>query len=96
MSTEIYYFSGTGNSLWAVQQLTERLGDVTVIPMARVLRQGGPPLSTDVVGLVHPLFYYGLPRIVSDFVSAIDLQRAQPPYATPADTVDLHSDPGGV
>jgi formate hydrogenlyase subunit 6/NADH:ubiquinone oxidoreductase subunit I len=77
MGTTLYYFSGTGNSLWTVQQLTERLEDVVVTPMAQVLRQGGPPLSTDVVGLVHPLFYYGLPRIVSDFVSAADLQKAE-------------------
>ncbi len=77
MGTTLYYFSGTGNSLWVTQQLSERLDDVVVTPMAQVLRHGGPPLSTDGVGLVHPLFYYGLPRIVSDFLSATDLQKAE-------------------
>ena len=36
MSTEIYYFSGTGNSLFIAKELQKRLPDSMLIPIVRV------------------------------------------------------------
>lgn len=37
MSTEIYYFSGTGNSLHVVQELQKRIPQAKLIPMVSLL-----------------------------------------------------------
>ena len=39
MHTEIYYFSGTGNSLYMAKELQNRLPHSTLIPMASLMRQ---------------------------------------------------------
>ena len=39
MSIEIYYFSGTGNSLHVAQQLRKRLPDCTLIPILSLVNR---------------------------------------------------------
>lgn len=37
MTTEIYYFSGTGNSLYVARELQKRIPDSTLVPIAALL-----------------------------------------------------------
>jgi len=39
MSTEIYYFSGTGNSFYAAKELQKRIIDSKLIPIVSLLKQ---------------------------------------------------------
>lgn len=67
MSSIIYYYTGTGNSLWTARALAEKLGDTELIPMHQMnhcLHKG----STDVVGLVFPVHMWGVPHLVRDFL----------------------------
>lgn len=58
----IYYFSGTGNSLHAANQLALRLSD-KVSPMVH------PEATTDdTIGLVFPVYAWGVPNVVEKFV----------------------------
>ena len=66
MHTRLYYYTGTGNSLWAARQLAERLdGEVSLVP----LRAGCPLPDTPCErnGLVFPVHMWGLPRRVVEF-----------------------------
>jgi ferredoxin len=70
MSTSIYYFTGTGNSLHAARTVAEQLGDSKVINIAR----SGPGIiedPSDTVGIVFPVFYGNPPNIVKDFAARL-------------------------
>ena len=58
----IYYFSGTGNSLFVAQHLAGLLGE-TVQPMTEADTPEG-----ESVGLVFPVYGWGIPNVVGEFV----------------------------
>jgi ferredoxin len=64
----IYWFSGTGNSLYTARKLSDELGGVPLYPMPlgapeeEVGGEGGK------VGFVFPSYYGNLPRVVRAFV----------------------------
>jgi ferredoxin/flavodoxin len=67
MSTVLYYFSATGNSLATARDLASELEGAQVIPMAKALNSGGSE-QYDKVGIVFPVYMFGLPLIVKDFL----------------------------
>jgi ferredoxin/flavodoxin len=74
VSTEIYYFSGTGNSLVVARDITEKLGGkLKSIPA--VMDQESIKIDADALGIVTPAYYMRMPRIVEGFVGKLtDLQ----------------------
>lgn len=36
MNTSLYYYTGTGNSLWIARMLAKELGDAGIIPISRI------------------------------------------------------------
>jgi len=72
-STRIYFFSGTGNSLWAARFLAERLGDCSLEPMVGAL-DGGAPIrpQEERIGLVFPVYMYRMPFLVVRFIRALE------------------------
>jgi len=72
MKTSIYYYTGTGNSLWAARQLAGELKSAAVNSM----RRGAPESdNADAIGLVFPVHIWGLPRRVIDFVSRLPAEK---------------------
>ena len=65
--TEIYYFSGTGNSLAVARDLAGRLG-ARLIPLASVAEQESINPAADAVGLVFPLYDFKPPSVVERFI----------------------------
>lgn len=64
----IYYFSGTGNSKHVAQCLAEETGDdLKFIPTCEF--QG----YSDVLGFVFPVYSWGVPAIVLDFIRALPM-----------------------
>lgn len=66
----IFYFSGTGNSRWAAQQLAKRLGDTA----RDILEPGGRPAALEAeerVGLVFPVYAWGVPGPVLSFARSL-------------------------
>lgn len=79
MKTLVYYFTGTGNSLAVANGLCSQLGDCELAPIASALRTPGPIApDADRVGIVSPLYFYGLPSLVAEFSRCLDLARV--PY----------------
>jgi ferredoxin len=73
VSTRIYHFSGTGNSLWAARTLAEHMDDCSLEPMVSALAAGGPVRpSEDRIGLVFPVYMYRMPHLVRRFVEALE------------------------
>jgi flavodoxin len=54
VSSEIYYFSGTGNSLQVARELQARLSESNLVPIVRLLRDETIETHADTVGLVFP------------------------------------------
>ena len=71
MSTVIYYYTGTGNSLWTARALAEKLGDTALIPMHR-MNPGSHGCKADTVGLVFPVHIWGVPSLVRNFLQAME------------------------
>ena len=76
MKTTIYFFTGTGNSLKIARDLAEKLEECELVSMAKVIQQDHIAATSEKVGFVFPLYYYGLPNIVYDFIEKIDLDKA--------------------
>jgi len=98
MSTEIYYFTSTGNSLVVARELAARTdGTLTSIPSA----MGAERIRSDAdaIGIVFPVYYAslggsGLPRIVERFVAKLEDVGTQYVFAVcthsggPGDTIE--------
>ena len=59
MNTEIYYYSGTGNSLHVARELQRRIPESNLIPIVRLLGNDMVKTSADTVGFVFPNFCLG-------------------------------------
>ena len=75
VSTAIYYFSGTGNSLVVARDIAEKTNG-TLISIPSLLKEEAIKTEADVIGLVFPVFYAtndcGIPLIVARFVSKLE------------------------
>ena len=76
MKTTIYYFSGTGNSLKIAREVAEGLEECVLVPIAKVWQQDQLVSTSEKVGFIFPLYYYGLPKIVFDFINNIELAKS--------------------
>ncbi len=52
MSTEIYYFSGTGNSLFVARELQHRIPGAKLIPIISLLNSDAIKTTAETVGIV--------------------------------------------
>ena len=71
----IFYFSATGNSRHVAQCLQMANGGI-LVPMDTCLLEGQHKFSVDEacsVGFVFPVYFWGLPTIVADFIAALQL-----------------------
>ena len=74
MKTIIYYFTGTGNSLAAAKAICNRLGDCELVSIPFL--SGSPSEihpAADRVGIVCPVYDFGLPSLVAAFAERLDL-----------------------
>ena len=77
MSTTIYYFSGTGNSLSVARKLAEGIGNCELVPIAKTLGQTDIVPEAEIVGLLFPVYFWGMPKIVEDFIEKLDLNKTE-------------------
>jgi Pyruvate/2-oxoacid:ferredoxin oxidoreductase delta subunit/flavodoxin len=77
MSTEIYYFSGTGNSLHIARELQRRMPETRLIPIVSLLDVEPVKAGAEAVGFVFPQYASMAPRIVEGFIERLDLGLAE-------------------
>ena len=71
MSIDIYYFSGTGNSLSVAKDIAAQTGG-NLIPIASVVDKDVINPDSDVIGIVFPVYYTELPVIIKRFAGKLD------------------------
>jgi ferredoxin/flavodoxin len=77
MSTAIYYFSGTGNSLHVAKELQKRIPGSDLIPVVGLLGQDVIETQAETVGFVFPIHLTTLPIPMREFVKKLDPRSAE-------------------
>ena len=69
----IFYFSGTGNSAWAAQQLAHLTGD----EVYDITALTNPPdvQSAEQIGFVFPIYAWGVPEPMVTFAKKLKKKR---------------------
>jgi len=66
--TKIYYFSGTGNTLWSAREIAGIIGDeCALINIGLEVSKGETVVEADAVILLFPSYAFGLPLAVRRF-----------------------------
>jgi flavodoxin len=77
MTTTIYYFTGTGNSLTAAKKIAAELEGCRLVPIASLYAMNGDVIpESDRIGIVCPVYFSGLPVMVAEFAGRLDLSRS--------------------
>jgi ferredoxin len=70
MESTIFYYTGTGNSLWVARTLAKLLGDTQLISISNWMKEKKPVYSS-CIGLVFPVHMWGVPSPIIKFISEI-------------------------
>ena len=83
MDTTIYYFTGTGNSLYIAREIARHLpGKTTLVPIPALMNRGGEITApAGRVGFAFPVYAGGPPLMVAEFARRIDLSAAEQTFA---------------
>lgn len=73
----IFYFSGTGNSLYAAKRIAEHNKE-ELVSISAVINRGSKFYEftlkdNEIIGFVYPIYAWGPPRIVLDFIQRLKL-----------------------
>jgi len=80
MMTELYYFSGTGNSLVVARDIARQLKG-KLIPLAALMNRERIRTNADVIGIIFPVHNVvngGVPLIIRSFLAKLEFNAA--PY----------------
>ncbi len=70
VKTDLYYFTGTGNTLWIAKQIAEHLDNTELHSIPNVINHDGG-ITGENIGVVCPIYMYDIPHIVVDFIGKI-------------------------
>ena len=73
MKNTIYWFSGTGNSLYVAKKLAEAIKDSELVPISGGIPAEAVGGENSKIGFVFPSYYGELPRIVRGFAEKLDI-----------------------
>jgi Pyruvate/2-oxoacid:ferredoxin oxidoreductase delta subunit/flavodoxin len=71
MSTEIYYFSGSGNSFTVAKDVATKL-NAFLTPIMSVINQESINTEADIIGVVFPIYDFKPPQFMESFISKIE------------------------
>lgn len=78
----IFYFTGTGNSLYAAQRLGTVFGE-NLVNITEAVKRDECSYELEpgeMAGFVFPVYFYGIPVIVDDFIRKLSLHGRGEPY----------------
>ncbi len=77
MTTRIYYFSGTGNSLNIAQDMRRQLGDTELISISKILEtEEEIVIDAKCVGFIFPVYFANVPSIVERFMNRVRFKNS--------------------
>lgn len=77
MKIQVFYFSGTGNSLHVARELKQRIPEIELIPVVVTLKKDSVEVAAQMVGLVFPLHFFTIPYPVEQFIGKLNLQSVK-------------------
>ncbi|MDL2229067.1 EFR1 family ferrodoxin [Treponema sp. OttesenSCG-928-L16] len=89
MKNRIYFFTGTGNSLKAAKDIAASLGNCEITAIRKGM-DTNIPAGYERIGFVFPVYFFGLPEMVAEFVRRSNLSKETAGYFFALAT------PGGV
>ena len=78
----IFYFTGTGNSLFVALKIQKADGG-ELIDMGKALKEKNFDYTLEKgekVGFVFPVYFYGLPTITAEFIDKLNLKTDETPF----------------
>ncbi|MBU3144017.1 EFR1 family ferrodoxin [Clostridium sp. CF012] len=75
METSIYYFSGTGNSLYISKRIAEKMGNVKLHSITKIERKH--VINSEVIGLIFPVHALDIPVMVKEFITNTDMKKVK-------------------
>jgi formate hydrogenlyase subunit 6/NADH:ubiquinone oxidoreductase subunit I len=94
MGTNLYYFSATGNSLFAAKALQKRIPDCSLQSIIKTVENTVVHPDSTAVGLVFPVYFSGMPTAVESFIRKIDFSGVD--YIFVAATKSQFTSPGTI
>lgn len=76
MKTKIFYFSTTGNSLVLARDIGNKLDESELISIPAVMN-GHVDVANSNLGFIFPVYGWGVPRIVVEFIKGLKLENRQ-------------------
>lgn len=91
----IFYFSGTGNSLWVAKKLAE-LQDDQILFIPKLMEEKRGPFSftlkkDEKLGFVFPVYAWAPPKIVSEFINNLVITNRNEHYTYSVCTCGDHA-----
>jgi len=74
--TTIFYFSGTGNSLWIARSLARELGNTEIVSMVG-WDETQHIIESQIIGMVFPVHIWGVPKLVLEFLDKLLAKNAE-------------------
>ncbi len=78
MKTELYYFSGTGNSLAVAKDLAAQLSSeenqVEIIPIANLVGSDSIKIKAETAGFIFPVYCHDIPPIIEEFLNKLQIE----------------------
>ncbi|MFP3154920.1 EFR1 family ferrodoxin [Lachnospiraceae bacterium ZAX-1] len=70
----IFYFSGTGNSLFVTREIAAVLGDTEICSLTDSF--GADLSGYERIGFVYPVYFVGLPLVVKNFIESLNIPES--------------------
>lgn len=74
---ELYYFSGTGNSLFVAKELRKKIPDSVIIPIVNLLDRDIIQTDAKTIGVIFPCHALTIPIVIKRFLKKINLQSSE-------------------
>jgi len=81
MKTQLFYFTGTGNSLHVANQIGKHLENATIHSIPQLVRENACTFDAERIGFIFPQYYGGMPEMVESFIKAIKTPSAKYTFA---------------
>lgn len=76
MKTEIYFFSGTGNSHYIAKTIADSFNDSKLTHIGSLDLTKDVYSDADIVGIVFPIYFYDAPDIIKNFLEKLSVDSA--------------------
>lgn len=78
MKIGLFYFTGTGNSLFSAKKLAKHLnGEVELISIPKMINNKERVFNYKKIGFVFPLYFIGVPEIVERFINESNFNNVE-------------------